>query len=99
RLHLYEQLVDDPGDALARIAIDPAPIRVGGERVRRRRRTHAAARAGDRVDLLDETDRAAFFGRGLAQFLEVVPDLATRRAVVLRLERRGRHEQERNAGL
>jgi hypothetical protein len=47
---------------------------------------HAAAGAGDRVDLLDEADGAALFGRGLAQLLEVVADLATGRAVVLRLE-------------
>ena len=79
-----------------------ATVRVGAVdavRVGVRRRAHAAASAGDRVDLLDEADRAALFGRGLAQLLEVVADLAAGRAVVLRLERGRRHEQERHAGL
>jgi hypothetical protein len=60
---------------------------------------HAAARDGDGVDLLDEADRPALLPGGLAQRLEVGADLAGRRAVVHRLERRRRHEEERHPGL
>ena len=59
----------------------------------------AAAGHGDRVDFLDETDRAALAPRRLAQRLEVGADLAGGGAVVHRLERGGRDEQERHAGL
>ena len=58
---------------------------------------HATACAGDRVDLLDEADRATFFARGLAQRLEVVADLAAGLAVVHRLERGRRDEEVRHA--
>ena len=53
----------------------------------------------DRVDLLDEADRSTFAPRCLAQRTEVGADLACRRAVVHRLERRRRHEQEGHPGL
>ena len=59
----------------------------------------AAARHRDRVDLLDEADRAALLARGLAQRLEVRADLARGGAVVHRLERGRRDEEERHAGL
>ncbi len=64
-----------------------------------RRHAHATARAGDRVDLLDEADRAAFLARRLAELLEEVADLATGRAVELVLECGRRHEQERHTRL
>jgi len=59
------------------------------------------ARAGgaDGVDLLDEADRPAFAAGVGPQGLEVGADLAVGLAVVHRLERRRRHEQERHAGL
>ena len=60
---------------------------------------HAAAGAADGVDLLDEPDGAALPAGVLAQGLEVGPDLAVGLAVEHRLERRGRHEEERHAGL
>ena len=91
RLELDQQLVHDAGDAFARrAALD---LRVAVQHVVERRAAHAAAGAGDRVDLLDEADRAALFARRLAQLLEVVADLAAGLAVVHRLERGGRHEQ------
>ena len=97
RLQLDQQLVDDAGDALARrAAVDLAvQVEATGNGVD----AHAAAGAGDGVDLLDEADRAALFAGGLAQRLEVVADLAAGLAVVHRLERGRRHEQERHAGL
>ena len=77
RLQLDQQLVDDARDAFARV------LRSTCARTRRCRTAAGSGvermplRApGDRVDLLDEADRAALFARGLAQLLEVVPDLA-----------------------
>ena len=69
------------------------------QRLRHRRGRQATAGHGDRVDLLDEADRAALGAGHLAQLLEVRADLARGRAVVHRLERRGGHEEERHAGL
>ena len=91
RLQLDQELVHDTRDAFARgAALDVGrPV----QELVERRAPHAAARAGDRVDLFDESDRAALFARGLAQLLEVVADLAAGLAVVHRLERGGRHEQ------
>ena len=66
---------------------------------RRGRRADARAGHRDGVDLLDEADRTALLARGLAQRLEVGADLARRGAVVHGLEARGRHEEERHAGL
>jgi hypothetical protein len=60
---------------------------------------HASAAHRDRVDLLDEADRAPFRPCGLAQRGEVRPDLLGSGAVVHRLEGRGRDEQERHADL
>ena len=101
RLQLDQQLVDDARDAFARVR--STTCRPYGSLLKTLGhagvRAHAAAGAGDRVDLFDEADRATLFARGLAQLLEVVADLAAGRAVVLRLERGRRHEQERHAGL
>ena len=58
-----------------------------------------AADAGDRVDLLDEADRATLAHRRVAQRLEVAADLAGGGAVHHRLERGRGDEQERDVGL
>ena len=98
RLQLDQQLVDDTGHALVDAARRDVHVRGTVETHRRGAElAHAAARAGDRVDLLDEADRAAFFARGLAQRLEVVADLAAGLAVVHRLERGRRDEEVRDA--
>jgi hypothetical protein len=97
RLQLNQQLVDNTRNTFARVLrYLPAPL-VGTEHTVERRRAHTAARAGDRVDLFDEPDRATLFTSGGAQLLEEVADLAAGRAVILRLERGRRHEQERHA--
>ena len=72
-----------------------------GRRHRHGRGRHgqAATRHGDRVDLLDEADRSALLARSLAQRLEVGADLARGGAVVHRLERRRRDEEEGDASL
>ena len=60
-------------------------------------RPHTAPGTADGVDLLDETDGAAFATGVLAQGLEVGPDLAVGLAVVHRLEGRRGDEEERHA--
>src|SRR5207248_8961453 len=60
---------------------------------------HAGASGADGVDLFDEADRTTLAASRLAEGAEVGADLAVGLAVVHRLERRRRDEEEGDAGL
>ena len=64
----------------------------------RRGSHYAAAGLADRIDLLDETDRAAFLTRGLLEGAEESADLPGRHPEPHRLECRGGDEEEGNSG-
>jgi len=110
-LHLHEQLVDQGAVVAAGgEAVDDGPrsgvrrgqygrARAAGGHERGRRGGDTAPGDGDDVDLLDEADRTALLTGGLAQRLEVAPDLLGALALPHRLERRAADEQERHPGL
>ena len=87
------------GDGLHRKALEPpAAHRRGVRRSSGRRGAQAGAAEGDRIELVDEADCTTLGTCGLAQRLEVRPNLALRRPLHRRLERRAGGEQERHSG-
>ena len=94
-LQLDEQLVDDAGETFS----EPTRLTMRSSWRASGFVVHSRPRHSDRVDLLDEPDRATLLARRLAQLLEEVGDLAVGLAEVRRLDRARGDEQERHAGL
>ena len=93
RLHLDQELVHHPAGARGH---EPAHRALHAVR---RRGADSVTRLRDRIDLLDEADRAPFLARRLAESLEERSDPVRGHPEPHRLERGRRDEQEGDARL